>query len=61
MGLSLLVGCISEVLVFVHADGIIKRYGVHQIINGSVVLMGVRLLGLAALSQPYQVPKCFFV
>eukprot|EP00802_Teleaulax_amphioxeia_P012299 Tamp_12339.p2 GENE.Tamp_12339~~Tamp_12339.p2 ORF type:complete len:476 (+),score=91.44 Tamp_12339:328-1755(+) len=55
MGLSLLVGCISEVLVFVHADGIIKRYGVHQIINGSVVLMGVRQLGLAALSQPYQV------
>jgi hypothetical protein len=55
MGLSLFVGCLTEVAVFAYADAIIKTYGVHEVMNASLVLMGVRQLGLAAMTKPYQV------
>jgi hypothetical protein len=55
MGLSLFVGCLTEVAVFAYADAIIKTYGVHEVMNASLMLMGVRQLGLAAMTQPYQV------
>ena len=40
MGLSLLVGCVGEVIVFTYADTFIKRHGVLNVFNGVFLLMG---------------------
>ena len=43
MGLSLLVGCVGEVIVFTYADTFIKRHGVLNVFNGVFLLMGTLL------------------
>jgi MFS family permease len=55
MGLSLLVGCVTEVTCFLVADKAIARLGHLAVMTGCVLLMGVRMLGLAALQHPSQV------